>query len=102
MTSAVAVSNPMTVVSDAMTDSTRIRILAAGAALTLAVGGAAWSGCDTDSADEQVDKATDQINKATEKAQKQLDEADSSVNEATEKAQKKLDKAQEKINENLP
>jgi hypothetical protein len=69
----------------------RSRIVAALAALSIALTGAAWSGCGggEDEADEQIDKVQKQVDEATE-------DAGSEAQEGIDKAQEKINKAQDK------
>jgi uncharacterized FlaG/YvyC family protein len=82
----------------------RNRIVAAIAALTIGLTGAAWSGCggDDDEAQDQVDEIQEQVEKKTEdageEAQEQIDKAQEQVEKKTEdageEAQEQIDKAQ--------
>jgi len=69
----------------------RSRIVAAIAALSIAITGAAWSGCggSDDEAQEKVDEVQKQVDEATEGASEE-------AQEQIDKAQEKIDKAQEK------
>src|SRR5918995_2884207 len=89
-TSAVAVSKPTTIECRVVGLMPRT-IVAALAALSLAVAGAAWSGCggdDEDAANEQVDEIQEQVDEATE-------DVEGEAQEGVDKAQEKIDKAQE-------
>jgi hypothetical protein len=68
----------------------RSRIVAAIAALSIALTGAAWSGCGggDDEADDQIDQVQEQVDEATEDAP---DEAQEGIDEA----QDKIDQAQD-------
>jgi gas vesicle protein len=70
------------------------RIVAVAVAAVLALGGAAWSGCGGDDAE---DEAQEQINEVQEQVDESTDELNEEAQEEIDKAQEEIDKAQEEI-----
>lgn len=68
------------------------RIVAVAVAAVLALGGAAWSGCGGDDAE---DEAQQQVDEVQEQVEEQTDELNQEAQEQIDEAQEEIDKAQE-------
>ncbi len=75
----------------------RRRVATAAATLSIALAGAAWSGCGDDQADQVTDAASEAIDNAQNQADELSDEAQNAIDDAQQQGQEAQDAAEQAI-----